>query len=441
MAWQKMPEPFEKFVYPGRTFELYGDEARFKSDLLSQFPAEAEAIERYFQDIRKASALFGKSMMIKSTAPSLESFRAQMVDKNIVTLKDYLDFHFKNTDLKAILASQWGDYGLPPSKCTFATHAALVVHYFNGGFYPIGGAGKIFESVEPIIEAAGGMVLPCMEVQEILVEDGKAVGVRTKALRGGMEEQTFYAPVILSGAGAYPTYSKLLPSSAPVPFRNALADFYKREKMATSLCIYLGLSKSPATLGFKGENYWIFGSTDHEENFARRNEWLTTFGEVSGYYMSFPSLKDPLAKNHTADIIAFCDYSVFEKWKELPWKKRGEGYEEMKKKIAAAVIESLERRFPGFKDMVEFIEVSTPLTNEHFTAHPDGAIYGLACVPERYDKTKSPWFDVSTPIPGLYLTGADAGGSPGIAGAMMGGLAAALKVLGSRDLLKQILTA
>lgn len=83
--------------------------------------------------------------------------------------------------------------------------------------------------------------------------------------------------------------------------------------------------------------------------------------------------------------------------------------------------------------------MSTPLTNEHFTSHPDGAIYGLACVPERYDKTKSPWFDVTTPIEGLFLTGVDAGGSPGIAGAMMGGLATTLKILGSRDILKSIL--
>ncbi len=439
VVWNQMPEPFEKFVYPGRTFELYGNEERFKSDLLSQFPEEKASIETYFRDIHRASATFGKSMMLKSTAPTLESITVKTENKDLLTLQDYLDHHFQNQELKAILASQWGDYGLPPSKCAFATHASLVVHYLNGGFYPVGGAGKIFDSIEPLIESKGGAVISSTEVLEILVEDGKAIGVKTKALRGEKQERNFYAPIIVSGAGAYPTYMKLIPSSIQIPFRESLTAFYKKEKMATSICVYMGLSESPATLGFKGENYWIFASPDHEENFNDRNTWLQSSGEIKNLYISFPSLKDPEAKNHTADMITFTDYSLFEKWKDLPWKKRGEEYAALKEKIANSVLESIEKRFPGFKAIVEYVEVSTPLTNEHFTSHPDGAIYGLACVPQRYDKKNSPWFEVMTPLNGLYLTGADAGGSPGIAGAMMGGLATSLKILGNRELLKEIM--
>ena len=32
------------------------------------------------------------------------------------TTKAYLDTHFRSPRLKAVLASQWGDYGLPPSR-------------------------------------------------------------------------------------------------------------------------------------------------------------------------------------------------------------------------------------------------------------------------------------------------------------------------------------
>jgi len=439
VLWNQMPEPFEKFVYPNRTFELYGNEERFKSDLIAQFPAEKDSIETYFKDVHRASAIFGKSMMLKSTPPTLESITVKAGGKDLFTLKDYLDHHFQSIDLKAILASQWGDYGLPPSKCAFATHASLVVHYFNGGFYPVGGAGKIFDTVEPVIESNGGAVISSTEVLEILVEDGKAIGVKTRALRGEKQERNFYAPIVVSGAGSYPTYMKLIPASIEIPFRESLTTFYKKEKMATSICVYMGLSESPATLGFKGENYWIFSSPDHEENFNDRNTWLESSGEIKNLYISFPSLKDPEAKNHTADMITFTDYALFEKWKDLPWKKRGEEYTAFKEKIANSVLESIEKRFPGFKAIVEYVEVSTPLTNEHFTSHPDGAIYGLACVPERYNKATSPWFEIQTPISGLYLTGADAGGSPGIAGAMMGGLATSLRILGNRELLKQIM--
>jgi all-trans-retinol 13,14-reductase len=442
VVWNKMSEPFEKFVYPHRTFELYGNAAKFQGDLISQFPKEESSINRYFEDIRKASALFGKSMMLKASAPSVKAMNAQMQEKSILTLKDYLDFHFEDQDLKAILASQWGDYGLPPSKCNFATHASLVVHYLNGGFYPVGGAGKIFDSVEPIIESNGGAVISSVEVLEILMEEGKAVGVKTKGLRGEMLERNFYAPIIVSGAGAYPTYTKFISKEVDIPFLNDLKSFYKKEKMTTSVCVYMGLKESPARFGFKGENHWVFASNDHEENFAGRNAWLQEDGssEIKNLYMSFPSLKDPEAKSHTADFITFTDYDNFAKWKDLPWKKRGEEYEAMKTRISEAVLQKLDKMYPGFRDTVDYIEISTPITNEHFTSHPDGAIYGLACVPNRYDKEKSPWFEVKTPIEGLLLTGADAGGSPGIAGAMMGGLATVLTILGNRDILKKILS-
>jgi all-trans-retinol 13,14-reductase len=36
VQWNKMPEPFERFVYPGLTFDLYGNPKRFQADLIQQ---------------------------------------------------------------------------------------------------------------------------------------------------------------------------------------------------------------------------------------------------------------------------------------------------------------------------------------------------------------------------------------------------------------------
>ncbi|TGK09010.1 NAD(P)/FAD-dependent oxidoreductase [Leptospira fletcheri] len=435
VIWKRMHDPFERLVFPNSTFDIYGDPARFQADLIRRFPEEQPAIEKYLKDIKKTSALFGKSLMLRLSPPPLESFSELLGEGGIRTLKEYFDANFKSEELKGILAAQWGDHGLPPSKVAFAMHASLVQHYINGGYYPVGGAGRIFDAVEEIVVKGGGTVLSSTEVLEILVQDGKAVGVRTKALRGEGLEREFLAPVVVSCAGAYPTYTKLVPESVPIPFRNSLLDFYDRERMTTSLCLYLGLSDSPAKLGFKGENYWIFSSPDHDRNFSQRNDWIEGSGEIPNLYVSFPSLKNPEAKHHTADVITFTDYDHFARWKSLPWKKRGEDYKSLKEKITNRMLMTLERRFPGFGKLVEYSELSTPITNEHFTSHPDGAIYGLACVAERYDKEKCPWFDVRTPVSGLYLTGADAG-SPGIAGAMMAGLATATAVVGDSRMLK-----
>lgn len=185
VQWKRMPEPFEKLIFPSRSFDIYGDPEKFKSDLKEIYPEESEAIDRYFKDIKKTSNLFGKSIMMRLTPPPLDSVTGLLGEGNMVTLKDYLDGNFRSEELKGILAAQWGDYGLPPSKVAFAMHATLVQHYLHGGYYPVGGAGKIFDAIEPILVEKGGAVLSSTEVKEILIRDGKVVGVKAKALRGG----------------------------------------------------------------------------------------------------------------------------------------------------------------------------------------------------------------------------------------------------------------
>ena len=48
---------------------------------------------------------------------------------------------FPPAPIKALLASQWGDYGLPPRESAFALHALVVGSYFRGAWFPQGGAG------------------------------------------------------------------------------------------------------------------------------------------------------------------------------------------------------------------------------------------------------------------------------------------------------------
>ena len=88
----------------------------------------------------------------------------------------------------------------------------------------------------------------------------------------------------------------------------------------------------------------------------------------------------------------------------------------------------MERHHPGFRDLVSFAELSTPLTVEGFTGHRRGGIYGLAATPQRIRDHLVP---ARTEVDGLFIAGADAC-SPGVAGALMGGVFAAGAVMGVR---------
>jgi len=136
------------------------------------------------------------------------------------TTKEYLDQRFQDERLKALLTSQWGDYGLPPDQSAFAIHALVANSYLQGAWYPEGSAKTITSSIVPIIEEAGGTCLVNHDVVEILVENGTARGVRVLEKRGKkVEEKTFLAPLVVSDVGAYSTFTKLLPEQVQLPLR------------------------------------------------------------------------------------------------------------------------------------------------------------------------------------------------------------------------------
>jgi len=428
LEWHRMPDIFDRFVYPDLSFGHRSGVQNYRADLEKLFPDEKLNIAQYFQDIEDVLLWFQRNEMAKNLPFALRwvaPFVRKDVPYALMTTEAYLQQRFDDKRLRAIVASQWGDYGLPPSASAFCIHAILVNHFFNGSAYPVGSSEAILESIQPIIEAAGGKIITSHEVQEIIVENGKAKGVRVKNLRPAADapegEHIFLAPIVVSCVGVFNTYVKLLDTPETADYKAGLIDFNKRNPPVSHMSLYLALKDSPAKLGLAGENVWIYDNWDHEKTYASRGDWIN-HGRPPMAYLSTPSLKDPKAEGHTAEIITFAPYGEYAKWKDQPWKKRDDAYKTMKEKAAQQLIRFVDERYKGFADLVDFYELSTPITTEYITGHDQGAIYGLACTPERFDIGKSPWCQVNTPIKNLYLTGADST-SLGIAGALMGGVA------------------
>lgn len=421
VQWTKMPEPFEKVVYPGLTFEFSGDRKRFQADLIRLFPDEAKAIRRYFKDLHRAHlAMLGSDMQKCRSLPNrILGICWQLWSRfpTHLTTKEYLDRHFKNSQLKALLTSQWGDYGLPPGLSNFGTHATVTSSFLNGGYYPVGGGGEIAKSVKAIVEEQGGKFLLNREVTEILIENDRAIGVRARKVNASKEQQEeYFAPVIVSDVGAANTYFKLIPPDYPIPFRASLKQFIAKYPTTTNLTVYLGLSDDPRQLGFQGKNYLIYAGFDHDETYRQRSTWFNT-GKPVQICLFFPSLKDPHAQGHTAEILTWSDYDPFTPWKNQPWLHRDEDYQALKEKITDALIGFVDEHYPGFAQLVAYKELSTPLTNEYFTRHFHGATYGLPSVPERWKRENWDWTRPTTPVAGLYLAGIDVS-TPGILGAL-----------------------
>lgn len=425
VRWKKMPYVFDKFVFPDFTFEAPSDHVELERRLIAMFPHETEAIKQYMKDVERADGWYRKNLIYKHLPGLLKPFMKPSASHTALatmSTREYLDTHFKDEKLKGMLVSQWGNYGAVPGSGSFCNHAMVVKHFYNGGFYPIGSAKTIAEAIEPIIEKAGGKILVNHEVTDIIVENGAAVGVKVDVKQGkNRTEQTFYAPVIVSCAGAYNTYCNLLHKDFGEDYPDMVRD---HPDGLSHLCLYIGFKESPAKLGFKGENHWIFDEYDHDVMFSDIDAIIEDRMKMA--FLSFPSLKDPEAKANTGEIITFISYEAFNQWRDEKWKKRGGEYEDFKEMLAQRMLDFIERHYPGFKELVDFYELSTPLSTEHFTMHYKGCIYGMHTSPDRFLKK---WNQVRTPVKNLYLTGADAA-VLGVAGAFTGGLFTSLILLG-----------
>ena len=426
LDWADMGDVYDRIILGENSYDYVKGLENLRSQLHEYFPSEKDAINQYLEKVlstaKKAQLFFAE----KAVPPFVSKVFGGMMRRGLLkeaarTTREVLEEITQNQELIGVLTGQFGDYGLVPSESSFFMHAMVTSHYFRGAAYPTGGSARIAETIVPVIERAGGAVITSAEVDEILLDDGQAVGVK---LANGRE---FRAPRVISDAGAVNTFTRLLPDEAA----KATGFPAKVEDIGPSvahLSLYVGLQGTTEELGLEKTNLWVYPNHKHEENFKRFQEDI--HAPLPVVYLSFPSAKDPdfdrrYPGRSTVEAVTLGPYEPFRAWENTSWKKRGAEYDELKASLSERLLDTLHKHAPGTRGKVEIAELSTPLTTRNFAAHPQGEIYGLQHTARRFEQR---WLRPRTPIKGLYLTGADVC-SAGVVGALMGGMLCSSAVL------------
>ncbi|MDP1827740.1 MAG: NAD(P)/FAD-dependent oxidoreductase [Archangium sp.] len=425
LAWAPLPDVYDAIELGERRYELVSGAKRFVAKLAESFPAERGALEQYVRLVSSTARKGQLGFMSRlSPPPSTPRVVGHALEKSAAPrfTRDVLLELTRNEELLAVLTGQYGDYGLPPRRSSFSMHAAVVEHYLEGAFYPVGGSSQFAVTLAPAIEAAGGHLALSAEVEQVIIEGGAAVGVR---LTGGEELR---APLIISDAGLPNTFGRLVPEAHRPP---GYVDALRRvEPSSAYLCLYLGFKHTDAELGLTGTNLWVYPDERHDENVERFA--VDPDAPFPMLYFSFPSAKDPdFQRRHpgraTVEVITMARWEWFSKWAGSRWQKRGPEYEALKQRFKDRLLDAVYRRLPQLRGRVDHAELSTPLSTAHFSGHPRGEIYGLDSSPARFDLP----LRAKTPVPGLYLTGADLA-SCGVAGAAFGGALCTGAILGQK---------
>jgi all-trans-retinol 13,14-reductase len=412
------PDGYDHILLGAERFDIPKGREAYRRRLEAAFPHETRGIERLFD-----------------TLADVNQVLQEMIDERWLHVFDrplalpwfvrsggaLIDHYVSDPLLRGILKAQAGDHGMPPSQVSAAIHAAVIEHYSEGAYHPLGGGMTIARAFVRALRRAGGELRLKQPVRRILLDGRRAAGVE---LESG---EWLTASSVLSNADPHQTFSRLIGREALSP---GLQRKLSRVGYSTScLSLYLVVDCDLEAMGIDSGNYWIYADEDIDGIYQRATQGEADLTQPEMVFATVTSLKDPSKRRdgrHQLEVFTFAPYEKFARWRDQPSGERDEAYQSLKEAISEGMIEIVERRFPGIRDSIVFMDLGTPLTNQHYIRAYRGNIYGT---------DKGIWqagplgFRAGTEFDGLYLCGASTM-AHGVAYATNSGLTAAGKILG-----------
>jgi phytoene desaturase len=291
------------------------------------------------------------------------------------------------------------------------TSMYILVNHLESAFgvhYAMGGVAALAAAQARVVEAQGGRLVLNAEADEVLVQGGRARGVRLT------DGRVFPAEVVVSNADAGHTYDRLLrrqPRRRWTPARLA------RTRWSMGLFVwYFGTRGTRALWPEAGHHTIVVGPRygDHIADIFRRGR----LAEDMSLYVHRPTVTDPSAAPSGGDTFyALSPVPHLGHGKAVDWAAEAEPY----RARVQAMLE--ERLLPGLGRHLTESLVFTPETFRDRYLAPHGT--GFSIEPRIL---QSAWFrphNLSEELPGLYLVGA--GTHPG---AGLPGVVASAEVLG-----------
>lgn len=419
------PKAYDHCIIDGEKFDLPAGRANLQQNLIARFPKEEKNIKEYLHLVYKVSEELQLIPKLKGIWQNITvPFRTKHFGKfALFSLKRVIDWHIKDPKLKAVLNAQCGDHGLPPNKASFPVHCSVMNHYFDGGFYPMGGGSGIVKAMTTKIKSYGGVIRTQQSVTRILTENKKAFGVE---LAGG---ERILAKNIISNADPSTTYLKLIGKENISKKLSKKID--KTHYSVTSLILFLTLDLDVTQYGIDSGNIWNF----KDENIDKHFETLTKGDilqddEFPAFFMSCTTIKDPVSFNgryHNFEVVTYVDYNSFSEFDTEDY--HCPKYQAFKDRIIEKFLNSVEKIIPDARKHIVQAELGTPKTNQFYINSTKGNVYGT----EKTLRQVGPFaYKNKTEFENLYLCGASTL-SHGVTGATYSGLEAAARILNCKS--------
>lgn len=376
--------------------------SEFKAFLHSLSPQDTIKINKFCKDIEimintkmpagSPSNLFDLIKIMKQS----KGFIPLALKYNNMTVEEYVK-SFQSHTIRSILHTL-----MPMEFSAIALIMMLGTRMSDNAGYPMGGALDLIERMETKYKSLGGKINFHSKVDKIIIENGKASGIQTNG--------TFYtADAVIAACDAYDILKNMLGGKYRHP---------QLDNMLESAPLFPGLSLVSFGLN---RRFDIPFSINYEcpEGIKTGPDFISDSFSIRSFDF------DPSAAPKNCSSVMASFTAPIEYWNNLRHNDINE-YKKQKQQLANAAADAIEKRFPGFKDAIEVVDVATPATYSRIANLYKSSFEGFAPTPTAL-KT-----NIRKTIPGikgLFICGQWTSAGGGICTAISSGKEAANSAL------------
>jgi prolycopene isomerase len=412
VSLETIPDPVQiHYHLPGKLeLKVHRDYEKFLQELIACFPHEEQGIRKFYDECWNVFNCLNAMELLSLEEPRYLTrvfFQHPFACLGLVkylpqNAGDIARQYISDPQLLKFIDMECYCWSVVPADRTPMINAGMVFsdRHYGGINYPKGGVGQIALKLAEGLEKAGGQIHYKARVTDIILDNGKAVGVK---LATGEE---YRARRIIANSTRWDTFEKLLPPEA-MPAREKR--WRKRyQKSPSFLSLHLGVKAEVLPLGTECHHILL-------ENWEKMEDPEGTI------FVSIPTLLDPNLAPEGYHIIHTFTPSWIDDWQGL---SAGE-YQQKKEAAAARIVNRLEAIFPGLAEGLDYQEVGTPKTHRRFLGREDGT-YGP--IPKRKLMGLLGMPFNQTAIPGLYCVGDSTFPGQGLNAVAFSGFACAHRV-------------
>jgi len=377
------PETFVTMRLPnGEDFIIYSDLDRWESYLVDMAPEDQKAIARMCNHMRKMSTM---QIFEKPSNQMNLMDNARFVMKNSSVIKLFMKYgkisvgeYFKKLGFQSRAMNE-GLTEIAKAMDEFSAIAFLFTLVWfsqkNAG-YPVGGSMPFTERMAERYKSLGGCFTGNSRVEKIIINKGKAVGVRMT------DGRVKYADYIIGACDLHALMYDMLDGKYVT--REIKKAFKEWPLFKPIVQVSFGISTE-------------IESRFHTYQVIAPGEKIGSTTLKNGYGISNYN-HDPEITPDRKCVMKLLFDSPVDIWEDLS----KEEYRKEKEKIATDAVEKLCGLYPAVKGHVDVVDVATPLTDIRYTGVWKGAYEGF--LPTSQNMTKS----IKNTVKGLdnfYLIG------------------------------------